>query len=171
MFWDAVGALGTWAAVLVALFLPRFERRRQLHVSVKLDRCLSQMFGPGPECLRIIDATVSNVGVSDVVVANWGFVVEGYDELFLRPICKNPVYAEQLCPSLPKRLVPGDILSCGVEKTVLGKLLQKQLSDGVIQSDDFLYVGFVDSLGKKYKRALGWTVQECIDDAGLKVKV
>lgn len=162
--WQAVAALGTWAAVLVALFLPFFQNRCRLAITVQSNMCI---FSPGDDSntIRYIGVVCTNAGNSDIVIKNWCVKVEGSTDTFQLGILGfNSLYRQILYPILPCRIQPLDSLSFGLEKIELRKSLAKSLKEGCIQSDDWLVVCFIDSMGKVYKKQLGFTVQQLIDD-------
>lgn len=162
--WQAVAALGTWAAVLAALFLPFWQNRRRLVITVQRNMCI---FSPGStsDSVRYIGIVCVNAGSSDVVIKNWYIKVEGSADGFcLRAFDFNSLYGSILSPTLPCRIQASDSFSCGLEKNTLCKSLSEHLDKGRIQSDDWLVAHFTDSLGKDYEKVLNITVQQVIDD-------
>ena len=166
--WSAVAALGTWAAVLVALFLPMWQARKQLNIRVNLSYSLIAVGSKLPS-LSCVYVSCTNAGTFDVVICNWCFMVgRGSKAVYLQSIVLNSVYKQALFPDMPYRLRSLDSFGCGMPRDKLRDKLMSELEAGHVRSDDCLTVCFVDSTNRKYKKRLGVTVQQCIDDMGSK---
>lgn len=160
--WDAVAALGTWGAVLVALFLPYCQHRRKLKITYSFNQVL--VSSGQEDDVRYIGVSVLNSGSCSVFIRNWMFYVDGTEIYSLLPVCFDSFYARILCPNLPYELIPGSSFSCGMVKHQLGKELHSLLESGSVQCDDGIGICVVDSFGKSYRKLLYKTVQEVIDD-------
>lgn len=162
--WQAVAAVGTWAAVLVALFLPYWQNRRKVVISIQPDMCA---YSPGEKrpVMRYIGVSCVNRGSADIVIRNFAVRVEnGKAPIYLSQSSSNSLYSQMLSFATPYRLPSLDCVTCGFEKGSLSKSLQASVNSGEIQVDDTLSVVFSDTMGHKYIKPLYCTVQDCIED-------
>lgn len=110
--WQAVSAVGTWVAIMVALFIPYWQNRKRLILRVNQNRCA--VFDDGETVVRYIDVSAVNAGNSDIVISKWGIGVEGSSEITLYTFTQDVLLQPIFSPQLPSRLIPGEIFSCGM---------------------------------------------------------
>lgn len=160
--WTAISALGTWAAIIVALFGSVWINRQRLKVSTCFTKCVIRP-NVDDDIYQYIEICMTNMGKTDIVILAWGIKVSEHSEISSQFFDLGSQYKELLSPKLPHRLHPGDIFLCGIPKKCLSKELKNKLYEGLIQSDDPVYIWAKDSSGKKHSYSLGKTTQECIE--------
>lgn len=155
--WQAFSAMGTWVAILVALFIPYWQNRRRLILHINPNKCVILN---DEEVISYIDISAVNAGTSDVVISGWGVCVEGSSEAIFHAVSQIYCLSSVFNPKLPLRLSPGDCFSCGMPKKELRDALKSFIQNGKLQIDDWLVVKISDSCGKVYEKPLKMTIQE-----------
>ncbi len=161
--WQAFSAIGTWVAIMVALFIPYWQNRRRLILRIIPNRCAILNVN---EVIPYIDISAVNAGTSDVVISGWGICIEGSSEMIFHVATQDDRLCSIFDPKLPLRLSPGDSFSCGIPRKEMQNNLKSFVQKGALQIDDWLVVKISDSCGKVYEKPLKMTIQEFIDLKG-----
>lgn len=94
LFWTAFGAIGgtigsiaTAAAVIVALWQTKYNYKKKLKLSFSNN--ITIVPENGNKFYHYVGVTITNIGNRDVIIKNWGFILNNGSKMMIVETVKN----------------------------------------------------------------------------------
>ena len=153
LFWNAFGAIGgtlgaiaTFIAVIVALWQTKYEQKKKLKLSFSDN--INVISDNGSISKKYVGVSVSNVGNRQVILKNWGILVDDKSKYVIIP--DNSPIGKMIEPKLPEKLDIEEQKDLLYQYDLFLKLVNNILEKGQINKNEEISFFVEDSTGKKY---------------------
>ena len=155
---QAVGAIATAAAVIVALWQTRFANKKRLRLSFSITGCI---YGEDGVVLRYVVLAAANVGNRPVVIKQWGLIL---DKKHKTMIVNDPSDSliKLVSTTLPHKILPEESIDLALRIKHLYQWLNKTLTDAPDLKKKTVKVYVVDSTGKVYRSKAEFNAREML---------
>lgn len=150
LFWTAFGAIGgtlaalaTTAAVIVALWQVKYNKRKKLKLQFSDSMVLFETSQP------FISLDITNTGNREVIIDKWGFIYSEKNGYALIGLKKSTI-EKQINPHLPYKLALEESISLYWEFSFFVRSIKTEIGTGHLQSNKKITFFTSDSTGKKY---------------------
>jgi len=173
LFWTAFGAIGgtigavaTFAAVVVALWQTKISYKKKLQLSFTDN--ISFVQENRGVVYRYVGVSVTNVGNRDVVIQKWGFICHDKSKILIISDTTSPV-SRLLQTELPHKLHIEEGVDLFYDKVLFHRILDDSIKKGSINPKKRIIFYVTDSALKTYYTLTQKTASELLYDSELKV--
>lgn len=156
---QALGAIATFLAVIVALWQTKYMNRKRLKLSFTE---VSQIVGMNSGPVELATLTVSNIGNRAVTVQSWGFMINRKVQGIVLQDPSNAVL-KLIDTLLPKKIEPEETINLVIKADNLLHNLEINVQNGNFRKKQKVKVFCTDSVGKRYIVKTRSTTEQMIE--------
>lgn len=153
LFWPAFGAIGgtlgafaTAAAVIVALWQTKYSQKKKLKLSFSDD--IAVVPQTGSNISRFVGVTLTNIGNREIVIKNWGFIIDKSSSMMIVPGL-SPI-DKILQVQLPHKLALEESISLYFEKVLFINAISENCTKSKVLNENKIKFYVTDSTGRKF---------------------
>lgn len=165
---QAIGALATASAVIVALWQIKYSNKKKLKLDFMEKNSAINQYDFNQR-YDFVSLNVANIGNRDIVLENWGFKYSE-DSMFLVVGDPSNIYYKTIQKPLPIKLELEDKVSLIWETRFFYQSLKEELEKRNINTSSYIQAYVTDSTGKRYFTKINKNVGILLDDLKSLVK-
>ncbi len=145
---SALGAIATFAAVLVALWQTKYANKKKLKCSF-IDK--NMVVNPQNYDKKLyVTMSISNIGNKKIIINNWGIKLKDSFLLILTEGFENDSFDKVVSVKTPYILEPEEQITFFYAKDLYIRLINENIKNGSINPNKRIRFVIHDSTGKSY---------------------
>lgn len=168
LFWTAFGAIGgtigsiaTAAAVIVALWQTKYNYKKKLKLSFSNN--ITIVPENGNKFYHYVGVTITNIGNRDVIIKNWGFILNNGSKMMIVP--DTSPLGRILQVQLPHKLQAEEGTSLYYSNHLFRNALEECIENGSLSKSKKIRFFVTDSTEKEHYVTTPKSAQDLLSDA------
>lgn len=153
---QAIGAIGTLLAVIVALWQTKYTNRKRLKLSFTE---VGSIVFANSKSMALVTLTISNIGNRAVTIQNWGFVLTKKRQAMVLQDPNNTIL-KAVNTLLPRKIDPEETINLVITADDFIQNIENYVQKGIYNDNQKIKVFCTDSVGNIYKTRTRSTIRQ-----------